>query len=134
MVAGAKKAFEEKGLTFDNYIPIPKEERSSYRFLEKYFKEHKHQLLIVNRDSQAMATLNAAKENGIKVPEDMEVVCAIDTKYNSMVRPTISAYTAPAYDLGAVGMRLMTKMLQDEVVDDKEKRLTYLFVARGTTK
>ena len=74
------------------------------------------------------------KENGIKVPEDMEVVCAIDTKYNSMVRPTISAYTAPAYDLGAVGMRLMTKMLQDEVVDDKEKRLTYLFVARGTTK
>ncbi|MBQ6367628.1 MAG: LacI family DNA-binding transcriptional regulator [Erysipelotrichaceae bacterium] len=133
LVSGAEKAFAENGLTFNGFVPIPKEERSSYRFLSHYFKDHKHELVIVNRDSQAFAALNAARENGISVPEEMELVCVIDTKYNSMVRPMISAYTIPSYDLGAVGMRLMTKMLENGSVEDKEKCLTYLFVERQTT-
>ena len=134
MREGARKAFAARGLDFENYVHIPREARSSYRFLCEYFRDHKHQLMIVNRDSQAMAVVNAARENGIGVPEDMELVCAIDTKYNSMVRPKISAFSIPSYDLGAVGMRLMTKMLQDEKVEDKEKCLTYLFTPRQTTK
>lgn len=130
---GAIRAFKDKGKEFNGFISIPKEERSSYRFLKKYFAEHRHQLIVVNRDSQAMATINAARENGILIPEDMQLVCVIDTKYNSMVRPQISAFTIPSYDLGAVSMRLMTKMLQSEGVEDKEKCLNYLFTARETT-
>lgn len=133
MLDGAVKAFKANGENYDGFVAIPKEERSSYRFLKRYFKDHKHQLMIVNRDSQAMAVLNAAKENGIRIPEDMELVCVIDTKYNSMVRPQISSFTIPSYDLGAVSMRLMTKMLQSEGVEDKEKCLNYLFTARETT-
>ena len=55
-------------------------------------------MIIVNRDSQALACLNACKENGINVPEDMEIVCLNDTKYLSMVRPEISAYEIPTYE------------------------------------
>jgi LacI family transcriptional regulator len=55
--------------------------------------------MIGNRDSQAMAILNAARENKIAVPDDMEVVCVIDTKYNSMIRPQISSFSIPSYDL-----------------------------------
>ena len=134
MLKGAKRAFEKEGLPYDNFIEIPKEYRSSYKFLSKYFKDHRHNLVIANRDSQAMAVLNAARENGIRVPEDMEIVCVIDTKYNSMIRPTISSFSIPSYDLGAVSMRLMTKMLQNEEVEDKEKCLSYLFTSRETTK
>ena len=78
--------------------------------------------------------MQAARENGIRVPEDMEIVCVIDTKYNSMIRPTISSFSIPSYDLGAVSMRLMTKMLQNEEVEDKEKCLSYLITSRETTK
>lgn len=134
MLAGAKRAFKDAGLDYDNFVAIPKEQRSSYRFLKNYFKDHKHELVIVNRDSQAIAVLNAARENGYDVPNDLEVVCVIDTKYNSMVRPQISSFVIPSYDLGAVSMRLMTKMLQNEGVEDKEKCLNYLFSARETTK
>lgn len=133
MLNGAKKAFAEKGEEFNGFVEIPKEERSSYRFLKSYFVNHKHELMIVNRDSQAMAALNASRENGITIPKDMELVCIIDTKYNSMVRPQISSFTIPSYDLGAVSMRLMTKMLQSKGVVDKEKCLNYLFTARETT-
>ncbi|MBR2067509.1 MAG: LacI family DNA-binding transcriptional regulator [Solobacterium sp.] len=134
MVEGCKKAFKEKGKKFDNFIHIPQEARTSYAFLTKFFKNKKFDLVIANRDSQAMAIVNAARDNGLTVPDDMEVVCVIDTKYNTMMRPQISSFSIPSYDLGAVSMRVMTKMLQgDEEIDDVIE-LSYLFTPRQTTK
>ena len=118
---------------FDNFIPIPSEYRTSYDFLSRYFKDHRHGLIIANRDSQALAILNAARENGIRVPEDMEVVCVIDTKYNSMVRPQVSSFAIPSYDLGSVSMRVMTKML-NHAQEGRAIELSYLFTPRQTTK
>ncbi|MBE6129796.1 MAG: LacI family transcriptional regulator [Erysipelotrichaceae bacterium] len=133
MVAGAEKAFSAKGKTFDGFVEIPSEFRTSYSFLSSWLKEHRPEVMIANRDSQAMAIVNAARENGIKVPEEMEVVCVIDTKYNAMMRPQISSFSIPAYDLGAVSMRVMTKMLQNEAESDRMIELSYLFTPRQTT-
>ncbi len=134
LILGASQAFEKKGLVFTNFIEIPREYRSSYTYLKDYFKTHKHELVIAHRDSQAMAVINAAAENNIKIPNDMEVVCVIDTKYNSMVRPQISSFAIPSYDLGAVAMRVMTKMLNQSPVEEKEIELSYLFTPRQSTK
>jgi len=134
MISGVTKAFEEKGFKFNSYLEFSNDERSTYKFLKSYFKNHRHDLMVVNRDSQALACLNACHENGIKVPEDMEIICLNDTKYLSMVRPEISAFEVPTYDLGAVSMRLMTKMLKQEEVEEKEKVLNYIYQKRKTTK
>jgi LacI family transcriptional regulator len=134
MVKGAEAAFKKKGLKFDGFLKIPAETRTSYAFLTSWLKTHQYDLMIGNRDSQAMAILNAARENGIQVPEKMEVVCVIDTKYNSMVRPQISSFSIPSYDLGAVSMRVMTKMLQGGTDVEPEIELSYLFTPRQTTK
>ena len=136
MIKGAEKAFAAKGLKFDGFLKIPAEYRTSYAFLRRYFENNSYDLVIGYRDSQAMAVINAAKENGINVPDQMEVVCVIDTKYNSMVRPQISSFSIPSYDLGAVSMRVMTKMLQnseEEQVEDSME-LSYLFTPRKSTK
>ena len=134
MIEGAEKAFEAKGKKFNGFLEIPSEVRTSYAFLSRWLKKHKYDLMIGNRDSQAMAILNTARENGIEVPDDMEVVCVIDTKYNSMMRPQISSFSIPSYDLGAVSMRVMTKMLQNEDESDKVIELSYLFTPRQTTR
>ena len=134
MVKGAEAAFEKHGKKFDNYLELSNDQRSTYKFLKGYFADHKHQLMVVNRDSQALAVINAARENNIRIPDEMELVCLNDSKYTSMVRPEVSAFVMPSYDLGAVAMRLMTKMLKDEEVKEKEKVLGYLFRERETTK
>jgi LacI family transcriptional regulator len=134
LILGASQAFEKKGLVFKNFIEIPREYRSSYAYLKEYFKTHKHELVIAHRDSQAMAVINAAAENEIKIPNEMEVVCVMDTKYNSIVRPQISSFAIPSYDLGAVAMRVMTKMLNQNPVEEKEIELSYLFTPRQSTK
>lgn len=133
MVEGASEAFASKGLEFSGYMKIPAECRTSYEFLGKWFRDHRTGVMIANRDSQAMAIINAARENGISVPDEMEVVCVIDTKYNSMMRPQISSFSIPSYDLGAVSMRVMTKMLQNEVETEQAIELSYLFTPRSST-
>ncbi|MBR2578051.1 MAG: substrate-binding domain-containing protein, partial [Erysipelotrichaceae bacterium] len=134
MIKGARKAFDDNRMSFNSYLEFSNDERSTYKFLRSYFKNHRHDLMIVNRDSQALACLNACRENNVRIPEDMEIICLNDTKYLSMVRPEVSAFEVPTYDLGAVAMRLMTKMLTNEEVEDKLKVLGYIYQKRKTTK
>ena len=59
----------------------------------------------------------------------MEVVCILDSKIYKCDgnRAAISGFKIPDYDLGAVAMRVMTKMLHDEdEVIDKEIELSYI--------
>lgn len=134
LCSGLNKAFEEFGVSANPLLRIPRENRTTYSYLKNYLKEHKHQVMIANRDSHALAILNAAKEAGIAIPEDVEIVCIYDSKYNSMIRPTISSFNIPAYDLGAVAMRVMTKLLNEDDVVDKEIELNYVYNPRSSTK
>ena len=134
MKSGAEEAFKKFGKEYKGYIEVSKDNRSTYKFLKSYFKTHKHQVFIANRDSQAMAALNAGQGCGISIPDEMELVCMNESKYTSSVRPEISSFVVPSYDLGAISMRLMTKMLKDEQVEEKEKRLSALYSPKQTTK
>lgn len=135
--AGIEKAFKEKGLEFNNYIEYSKKYHRSYDFLQEWYKDHKpNQLTITGRDSQAISILNAAKENGYSIPEDGEVISILDNKYMNMMRPRISAYNIPEYDMGAIAMRLLTKMLVNDssVSDVHEIEIDATILPRETTK
>lgn len=137
LISGAKKAYDKHNLTFTQFIEIPEDYRSSYSFLTEYFKNNKPEVVIANRDSQAIAVMNAAKEAGYNIPEDIQVVCVIDTKYNKMLRPQLSSFVMPSYDLGAVAMRMMTKQLasseEEEDKTDRNIELSYLYKPRKST-
>ena len=81
-----------------------------------------------------MAALNSANGCGINIPDDMELICMNKSKYTSSVRPEISAFVVPMYDFGAISMRLMTKMLKEEDVEEKEKCLDIIYSPKKTTK
>ena len=136
ILKGAKKAYESKGKEFKGQLNLPTGTRTSYGFLKDWLKTHRYDLMVGYRDSQAMAIINAARENDISVPEEMEVVCVLDTKYNTIMRPQVSSFSIPSYDLGAVSMRMMTKMLQKDENEDREDsiELSYLFTSRQSTK
>ena len=52
-----------------------------------------------------------------------------------MQRPQISAFKIPDYDMGAMSMRLLTKMLHDEdEILNKELELSYVYIPRQTTR
>lgn len=120
---GIERAYKEAGKEFKNYLSYSDSYKSSYDFLKDHLKAEKpHKFYIAFRDSQAIALLNAAQEAGYKIPEDVQVMSIVDNKYLNMVRPRVSAYNIPEYDMGAIAMRLLTKMLVSDpsVVDNRE--------------
>ncbi|MDO4377646.1 MAG: LacI family DNA-binding transcriptional regulator [Erysipelotrichia bacterium] len=134
LIDGVNKAFDEKGKKFNGFISIPDNFHNSYDYLNKYFADHTHKLVITLRDSQAMAVLNTCKENGIDIPKDTDLVCMMDSRYNEMARPTISSFVTPAYDLGALAMRVMTKMLSDDEIMQREYQLACIYHRKESTK
>ena len=124
MKKGISRAFEEEGKTFDGYLSYNDTYRTSYEFYSDYLKDHKpNRLNIAFRDSQAIAILNAAREHGYSIPEDLQIITVLDDKYLPMMRPTISAYNIPEYDMGAIAMRVLTKMLVAQDGDKLEKNI-----------
>ncbi len=134
---GIERAYVEANKKFNNYITYDDAYKSSYYFLTDYFKSHKpSQVVITFRDSQAIALLNACSEAGYSIPDDSELICVLNNKYLTMVRPNISTYNLPEYDMGAVSMRLLTKMLNDDesVQKNNKIKMSYSFIPRSTTK
>ena len=51
-----------------------------------------------------------------------------------MARPTLTTIAPPLYDIGAVAMRLLTKIMNKEEIVDAEITLPYKIEYRQTTK
>ncbi|MDN6899423.1 substrate-binding domain-containing protein [Oenococcus sicerae] len=90
--------------------------------------------VITGEDEPAVGILNYMQDNGIKVPDKFQIISSNDTKLVNMTRPAISSVTQPKFDIGAVAMRLLTKLMSDQKVDDPEVLLPHEFVMRDTTK
>ena len=137
MIAGIEAAYQDQGLVFNRDSQIihtsTHYEKSYPQFLE-YFKNHKHDLVFTGYDKEAVAVVNAAIDNGIKIPEEMEVIGMMNTSYALICRPALTSIYVPVYDMGALAVRLLTKILNDEEIDAKEVSVQHLLMTRGTTK
>ncbi|WPC94831.1 catabolite control protein A [Limosilactobacillus reuteri] len=90
----------------------------------------------VTDDSLAAGLLNGLTDASISVPDDFELISSNDTNYTKVVRPTITSITQPLYDLGAISMRLLTKLMDGDDSNDDEKNviLDHGFVERQSTR
>ena len=83
----------------------------------------------------ATGVLNGAVDAGAQIPTEFEVITGNDSKLTQIVRPKLSSITQPLYDIGAVAMRCLTKMMNKEDEDlDKTIELQYGFIKRGSTR
>mgnify|MGYP000545467871 CR=1 FL=1 len=61
----------------------------------------------------AVGALAALQERGLRVPEDMALVCFDDLPQASLIDPFLTVAAQPAYDLGATALRLLLARLAD---------------------
>ena len=76
----------------------------TYSDFTEYFGHTKKGYFVAYRDSIAAAIENAATDVGLKVPEDIEVLSLVGTKYANIVRPSL---TSMQIDMSEVGKRAM---------------------------
>ncbi|WP_047981563.1 catabolite control protein A [Ornithinibacillus contaminans] len=85
-------------------------------------------------DAIALGAIHGAQDMGMKVPDELEVFGFDNTKLATMVRPTLSTVVQPMYDIGAVAMRLLTKFMNKEEVEEQKVVLPHRLVERNSTK
>ncbi|WP_125981782.1 catabolite control protein A [Loigolactobacillus iwatensis] len=132
---GYKKALAKVGLPFDEKLVF--ETEYSYKAGEAIWPEIKATdatAAVVGDDELAIGLLNGAGDDNAKFPDDFEIITSNDSKLTEMSRPKMSSITQPLYDIGAVAMRLLTKLMNKEEIENQTILLPYGIVERGTTK
>lgn len=84
-------------------------------------------------DELAVGVLNGMLDHGMSVPADFQIVTSNNTILTEMVRPKLTSISQPLYDMGAVAMRLLTKMMNKEEIEEKTVLLPYDIIERGST-
>ena len=131
---GYRRAMEEAGLAPRILALYGKFENSSNDFKDFFKNEKAPQAAIAVRDSIAVMFMNAAIEHGISVPDELEIIGFQNTKYALMSRPQLSTINIPTYDIGAVAMRLLTKLMKEEEIENTQVTLPHSFVWRSSTR
>ncbi len=133
-IKGLKDAYSKYNLDFNNIVEVSTRYEENYPEFVEYFKKHRHQVVIAGYDKEGVAVINAATENNISVPNDMEVIGFFNTSYGVMVKPTLTTIAVPVYDMGALALRLLTKMLNEEPIEAMSIAVSHSLIKRDSTK
>lgn len=115
-------------------ISSPDSYHHLYIHMLEYFDKHREGgYFICPRDSHACAVLNAAIEKGLDVPNTVEIVSVVGTKYSYIARPQLSSLDIDMFEVGSIAMRLLTKMLKEEELSTNVYRKKSTYTSRGST-
>lgn len=90
--------------------------------------------IFVSSDEMALGVIHGAQDKGYNIPADFEVISSDNTRLAQMVRPQLTAVVQPLYDIGAVAMRLLTKYMDNEDIEEHNVVLPHRIEFRSSTK
>ncbi|WP_064092666.1 catabolite control protein A [Rossellomorea aquimaris] len=90
--------------------------------------------IFVGNDETALGVVHGAQDQGVSIPEEVEVISFDNTRLALMVRPQLTSVVQPLYDIGAVAMRLLTKYMNKETVEESTVVLPHRVEHRNSTK
>ncbi|GIQ68313.1 catabolite control protein A [Xylanibacillus composti] len=134
---GYKEALEKNNMPFrEEYVRIGNYRYDSGIESMKYFLELEQRptAVFAANDEMAVGAIHAIQDSGLRVPEDISVISVDNSRIASMVRPQLTAIAQPMYDIGAVSMRLLTKLMKNEKIEDTRVVLPHELVKRHSTR
>lgn len=114
---GYVQALKQHNVPFDDDLVIeirPVYEAALHTLSHLLKLENRPTAIFAQNDEIAIGAIHAAQDMGLDVPEDLEVIGFNNTRISLMVRPTLTTVVQPMYDIGAVSMRLLTKLINEE--------------------
>jgi LacI family transcriptional regulator len=90
--------------------------------------------LFCASDEIAMGAINALREKGLRVPEDVDVIGFDNIYTSSLFYPKLTTVAQPMYDMGSVGMRMLIKLINKKDLEEKNYVLPYEVIERDSCK
>ena len=124
----AGKDFDEK-LIFETHDSYAEGYKQSQAIADSGAKA-----AFVSDDGVAAGLLNGLTDHGVKVPDEFQIVASNNTKTTEITRPKLTTITQPLYDLGAVSMRLLTKLMNGKNEDKEDDESKDVILEHGFEK
>ncbi|MBU7456222.1 catabolite control protein A [Leuconostoc fallax] len=132
---GYQDALEEMGIDYDESLVFTShQDYAAGMQVAERVTAAKATAAITYDDEVALGIMNYMIDKGVKVPDDFEVVTSNNTKFAIVTRPAVTSISQPKYDIGAVAMRMLTKLMNNEILEDTQITLPHTIERRGTTK
>lgn len=135
-LVGYRKAHEEFKVALKDELIIETEntyDDAYEQFQARLKEEHAPTAILATNDELGVGVLNAIRDLDYTVPQDFELICFEHSLLSRVVRPQLSSVVIPLYDLGAVSMRLLTKLMSKEEVEEDKVIIPYHVEERGST-
>ncbi|WP_438467892.1 catabolite control protein A [Streptococcus pluranimalium] len=134
-LAGYKDALNANGIDYTEGLVFEAKYRyeDGYELAERVINSGAT-AAYVGEDELAVGLLNGLFAAGKRVPEDFEIMTSNNSEIVKYTRPNLSSINQPIYDLGAVAMRMLTKIMNKEELEEKEIILNHGVTKRASTK
>lgn len=109
----------------------------AYRFMAsniELIRKKGYTTIMASSDLLAVGILHYCYDNGISVPDDLSISGFGNALYSSLVRPSITTVRLPNYDIGAVAVRVLIKVLKEEDDFSQSINLHHEIMLRETIK
>ena len=97
-------------------------------------QEDRPDAIFACSDVFAVATINAAKKLGLRVPEDVSVVGFDNVYLSTMSDPPLTTIEQPCYQLGLQACELLLEKIKNPQAPIKQIILNTELIVRGSTK
>ncbi len=135
-IAGYQKAIEDNELQYSKmYVVGGNKHNRAYELGKTIAKDASEFTAVVcSNDEIAIGVMNSFFDNGIKVPDDVSVVGFGNIREGKFVRPELTTIGEPYYDVGAVGMRMLIKMIKGDKTPQGLMELPFTIEKRKSVK
>ena len=134
---GYKNALEESSIAIREeytYFHNLKVETGYNGVMEMLNKGANPKAIVCASDEIAMGAINALRDKGLKVPEDVSVTGFNDIDLARAFYPKLTTVHQPMYDMGSVAMRMLIKIINNKVLEEGHFVLNYNLVERDSCK
>jgi LacI family transcriptional regulator, galactose operon repressor len=84
-------------------------------------------------DNMAVGALQAARDRGLRVPDDLSVVGFDDSERASLVTPALTTVRQPLEEMGRIAVSLLTRLIEKQRVEALRIELATRLIVRDST-
>lgn len=116
ILQGYKNVLNEKGIEIkDSYIrQVENTIEGGYLGAKKLIGHDSPQVIFATSDEIAYGAMDAIKDMGLKVPDDVAVAGFGNSRMSKFVEPKLTTVEIPFHNMGTYGARLLFDLIEDE--------------------
>ncbi len=118
-VQGYMDALEDAGMAVDNNLiaRCDNDSENNYEIIYQLLATHKPDGVFSSVQKLALHTYEACRKLNIHIPDDLKIISFSSLQIASLLQPSLSTITQPAFELGKAAATILIEALEKNITD-----------------